>query len=260
MLKFLQSKKGFTLVEMLVVLALLGLGFYSLANLSVSTYRSFEASNDRYVKQETVKNIAEILQRRTRISSSNNACIIADETSVPNQDTDYSYLYAKYQEPDPKDKTLNGYYLYYLNKGAYKSNEGQANGAQCLNNGVPLYIHFTPVIPGDENQISCGVVAHLSAVEDEVFGEGDTKPTDDDFFYSLDVAYHFPNMISSNAPVVTPLTGANEETKEAMSSRDWYVLRLSIDTILSGDAATATASANSFCFILVSALISFNRF
>ena len=34
-----------------------------------------------------------------------------------------------------------------------------------------------------------------------------------------------------------------------MSSRDWYVLRLSIDSILSGDDSTATASANSFCFI-----------
>lgn len=250
MFKFLQSKKGFTIVELLMVVALLGLGLYAIGNLFISTYRSFEKSDERYVKQETVKNIAEILQRRTRVSTSNNACIIADVESVPEQDTDYSYLYAKYEEPDPNDKKLNGYYLYYQDKGDYKSKAGETEGATCLNEGVPLYIYFTPVIPGDENIISCGVIVHIIAVENDVFKDGKVVPDEDDYYYNLDVAYHFPNMVSNNAPVVTPLTGVtDEETKTAMSSRDWYVLRLSIDSILSGDDSTATASANSFCFI-----------
>lgn len=249
MLKFLQSKKGFTIVELLIVVALLGLGVYAFSNLFISTYRSFEKNEERYVKQETVKNIAEILQRRTRVSSSNNACIIADVSSVPEQDLDYSYLYAKYEEPDPDDKDLNGYYLYYQNKGDYKSKAGKDEGAQCLNEGVPLYIYFTPVISGDENIISSGVVVHIVAVEDYVFENGAVIPDEDDYYYNLEVAYHFPNMVANNTPVATPLSGADEKTKREISSRDWYVLRLSIDAILAGDESTATASANSFCFI-----------
>lgn len=251
MFKFLQSKKGFTIVELLIVISLLGLGFYTFNNLLVSTYRSFEKSQERYIKQETVKNIAEILQKRTRVSSSNNACIIADEVSVPEKDLDYSYLYAKYEEPDPNDYKYNGYYLYYQDKGDLKSETGKDGGAQCLNEGVPLYIHFTPVVSGDENIIASGVVVHLAAVENEVFKDGKParSPSTDDYYYNLDVAYHFSNMVSNNTPVSTPLTDATEAEKARVGQRDWYVLRLSIDTILSGDDATSTASANSFCFI-----------
>ncbi|HZK22454.1 MAG TPA: prepilin-type N-terminal cleavage/methylation domain-containing protein, partial [Oscillospiraceae bacterium] len=68
MFMWLKSKKGFTLVELMIVLALLGLGAAALFNLFTITYKSFNKSEERYIKQEEAKRVAELLQTRTNIA------------------------------------------------------------------------------------------------------------------------------------------------------------------------------------------------
>ena len=63
MLGFLtRSKKGFTMVELLIVTLLLGLGAFAVINVINVAYRSFDKSEERYIKQEAVKTVAELLR------------------------------------------------------------------------------------------------------------------------------------------------------------------------------------------------------
>ena len=61
MYKFFTSKKGFTIIELVVVLLLLSFGVLALANMFKVTYRAFSKSEERYIKQEAVKYCAEAL-------------------------------------------------------------------------------------------------------------------------------------------------------------------------------------------------------
>ena len=55
----LKNKKGFTLVELIVVLLLLSVGVFAMANMMRVTYRAFQKSEERSIKQEAVKVVAE---------------------------------------------------------------------------------------------------------------------------------------------------------------------------------------------------------
>ncbi len=98
MFKFLiKNKKGFTLVELVAVLLLLSLGFVALANMFKVTYRAFDKAEERYVKQEEVKLVAEMLrQGSTNVAASTYADIFDTTSIIPTKDsidTSYSYLY-----------------------------------------------------------------------------------------------------------------------------------------------------------------------
>ena len=59
----LKNKKGFTIVELVVVLLLLSFGVLALANMIRVTYRAFQKSEERSIKQEAVKVVADTLQK-----------------------------------------------------------------------------------------------------------------------------------------------------------------------------------------------------
>ena len=245
MFRFLcKNKKGFTLIELVVVLLLLSFGVLALANMFKVTYRAFQKAEERSVKQEAVKTVAELLR-----SGSNNVAAAAtadvfgmnptSNTSViPNGDAvdeAYSYLYAERHyicskceaEWDMKNnscptasctggsKEVDGYFLYILNKGVKRANARQLSD-------VPIYASMRVFedksyesAEAYENQ--CGVVITLAALEDDYDYASGRAPIADEIYYSLDVAYHFPNM-------VTKETGGtvNYLTKDTLSSAATY--------------------------------------
>ena len=60
---FLKNKRGFTIVELIIVLLLLSVGVFAMANMMKVTYRAFKKSEERSIKQEAVKIVADRLQR-----------------------------------------------------------------------------------------------------------------------------------------------------------------------------------------------------
>ena len=193
MFKFLQSKKGMTLIELLVVLALLSLGFVAMGNLVKVTYRAFNKAEERYIKQEMVKDVAYYLQKGTNITAAK-GCWVVEDTDITaiNGYEDYAFLYSKFEEyPDEPEKT--GYYLYMLDKDTLPED------ARCLNEDVPLCIWFEPIV--DEfNRSEAGVRIYLAAPESDFTytvnnGVPEANPESDYVYYQLDVAYHFPNMV-----------------------------------------------------------------
>ena len=79
----LKHKKGITLVELMIVVALLGFGAVALANLFQSAFRTFNKTEERYIKQEAVKSVAEYLQHSIRIGAATKAEIVFS-SSRPN--------------------------------------------------------------------------------------------------------------------------------------------------------------------------------
>ena len=123
MYKFFTSKKGFTVVELMIVL-LLSLGVLALANMFRVTYRAFNKSEERYLKQEAVKYCAGALGAgRTNVAAAevadiyNNADVVppgevsvttpsGEETTKTVKDKSYSYLFAKPHEDDEGNREL----------------------------------------------------------------------------------------------------------------------------------------------------------
>lgn len=219
MLGFLtRSKKGFTLVELLVVTLLLGLGAFAVINVINVAYRSFDKSEERYIKQEAVKTVAELLRTGSNnVAAAQTADIFDDVAVVPTgsvADESYSYLFF---EPHENEETgeIDGYYLYNLNKGKTRDSISPISD-------VPMYVKIRAYEAKSyegatvyENQ--CGVIITLAALEDDFDYASGEAPSDDDIYYSLDVAYHFPNMVTSDTGVTV-----NYVSKGTLSSANTY--------------------------------------
>ncbi len=266
----LKHKKGFTLVELMIVMALMGFGVVALANLFQSGIRTFNEQEERYIKQEAVKQVAEYLQRSTNISTATKAEIYADSSVVPTiagMDNSYAYIYVEPTDIDGDD-TYDGYFLYKLERGQAKSQ------AVCLNPSTPLYITFSAYrdydFAGDTSiKNQCGVKVNIGAVDNDFnygnVGEKPNKPADDYIFYSTTVSYHFANMVASSDTMRVNFTGGlNEERNrdyanvysdsgvvKTQKSVDvnGEVLRITMDSTISSDSAAAAVSVSSFCFI-----------
>ncbi len=294
MLGFLtKSKKGFTIVELMVVLLLLSLGAFALINIFQVANRSFDKSEERYVKQEAVKTTAELLRTGSaNVAGAQTADIFPSSDVVPAGETvdeGYSYLFIQPVRecnscgeiiPYP-DKTCSangcggtgdvaGYYLYNQNKGQKRS------AAQQISD-VPMYVNIEVYrdysyegAPEKENQ--CGVIITLAALEDdfeyEVNGELQV-PESDDIYYSLDVAYHFPNMVTNTSGVTVNfikssqrseanlynqsngqllMDGTDYKTVESVDENG-LVLRVYADSILSGDNTNTSIAVPKLCFV-----------
>lgn len=211
MFKLLTSKKGYTLVELMIVLVLLSLGSYALINLVGVAYRSFDKSEERYIKQEAVKEVAALLQTgSTSVAAAKTADIFDDPAVVPSgsqTDESFSYLFAT-ESINEETGEFEGYYLYVQNK-------GMPRGSAIKLSDTPIYVEIKPYfetktrVDANDNQYLeveqyNAVTITLSALEDDyerVDENGDgiiDRPTSDYMYYSIDVAYHFPNMATSN--------------------------------------------------------------
>ena len=276
----LKHKRGFTLVELLIVVALLGFGAVALANLFQSALRTFNKTEERYIKQEAVKAVAEYLQTATNIGAAIKAEIYPDVSVVPTGtkvDDSYAYIYVQKKDLLPKDEPdgiIDGYYLYKLERGETRDKE------VCLNEEVPLYITFNVYQDEDyagagviENQ--CGVKVNIAAVDNDfkykdeytTTVDGETKviteaeAISDYIFYDMDVSYHFPNMVANNDQFRVNYTSGIRDTATkyneggsangSIDSIDFngQVLRISSDSSISADDAAAAISVSSFCFI-----------
>ena len=99
----LKHKRGFTLVELMIVIALLGFGVVALANLFQSALRSFNKTEERYIKQEAVKSVAEYLQHTIKIGAATKVEIYPDSSVVPTvagSDSSYAYIYVEKSDMD----------------------------------------------------------------------------------------------------------------------------------------------------------------
>ncbi len=198
------SKKGFTIVELMIVVVLLSLGAYAMTNLFLVGYRAFEKSEERYRKQEAIKYVAELLNLGSEgVTAAMSADIFDTIDVVPKgstKDTSWSYLYL--EEAYDEDGNLNGYYLSHLKR-------GQTRNYALQLSDVPMYITIRPYqdpsITGGGIDYQCGIIVELSALEDDfeyVDDNGNANvPTSDDKYYTLEVAYHFPNMIQNDSGI-----------------------------------------------------------
>ncbi len=219
MLGFLtRSKKGFTMVELLIVTLLLGLGAFAVINVINVAYRSFDKSEERYIKQEAVKTVAELLRTGSNnVAAAQTADIFDDVSIVPTgtvKDESYSYLFFEPHE-DEETGEVDGYYLYNLNKGKTRDSIEPISD-------VPMYVEIRAYEAKSyegatvyENQ--CGVIITLAALEDDFDYASGELPTSDDIYYSLDVAYHFPNMVTNDTGITV-----NYVSKGTLSSANTY--------------------------------------
>jgi prepilin-type N-terminal cleavage/methylation domain-containing protein len=219
MLGFLtRSKKGFTMVELLIVTLLLGLGAFAVINVINVAYRSFDKSEERYIKQEAVKTVAELLRTGSNnVAAAQTADIFDDVSIVPTgtaKDESYSYLFFEPHE-DEETGEVDGYYLYNLNKGKTRDSIAPLSD-------VPMYVEIRAYEAKSyegatvyENQ--CGVIIKLAALEDDFDYASGELPTSDDIYYSLDVAYHFPNMVTNDTGITV-----NYVSKGTLSSANTY--------------------------------------
>ena len=239
MFKFLTSKKGFTLVELLITLVLLGLGAFAVISIVNVSSRSFSKTEERFEKQEIVKDIAEVFQNKSKIGGStscsifNSLCVLPEEG---NADDAYSYLFlvpvfknedgtydATYKYGDTlsatKMKAMAGYYLYRLDQGitfSYKEN-GELD-VPCMNYGFPLYFEFSPYKDNGQNMAAANIriCALDNNTEFTTTSDGLTiipsvPKSEDNIFYELTVRSHFPNMISNSSQLVV---NASSGTKD----------------------------------------------
>ncbi len=168
MFKFLTSKKGFTLVELMIVLVLLGLGVFAIANLVKVAYKSFDKSEERYVKQEAVKSVAELLRSGSNsVSAAQTADVFDTAEVVPTGeaiDDSYSYLFFEPHE-DEETGEIDGYFLYIQNK-----EQKRADAIQLSD--IPMYVsidaYIAPSYDGGDPENQCGVLITLAALEDRV--------------------------------------------------------------------------------------------
>lgn len=219
MLGFLtRSKKGFTMVELLIVTLLLGLGAFAVINVINVAYRSFDKSEERYIKQEAVKTVAELLRTGSNnVAAAQTADIFDDVSIVPTgtaKDESYSYLFFEPHE-DEETGEVDGYYLYNLNKGKTR------NSIEPISD-VPMYVEIRAYEAKSyegatvyENQ--CGVIITLAALEDDFDYSSGKEPKSDDIYYSLDVAYHFPNMVTNDTGITV-----NYVSKGTLSTANAY--------------------------------------
>jgi len=280
MLHFLQSKRGFTLVELVIVLLLLSLGAVALMNLVTAGWRTFQKSETRFAKQEAVKTAVELLQRGTKITAASSADIFNDLSIIPtpgseaDEDDPYSYLYTRY------DADKGGYFIF------FKNDEGIEQPLLDDSVSEPLHISIdairmspygegededSPLIFADDskNENQSGVVIHVRAIEDS-FDYGDDEdnpnsPTSDDVFYELNVGYHFPNMATSASKASVNFRGGKGEDNRSGANtyndegtidgsvlsvdRGGTVLRVYVDSIIKGDTSSAKSTVPTFCFI-----------
>lgn len=274
MYKFLTSKKGFTLVELMIVLVLLGLGVFAIANLVKVAYKSFDKSEERYLKQEAVKSVAEMLRSGSNsVAAAQTADVFDTAEIVPTAeavDDSYSYLFF---EPHTNDETgeVDGYFLYIQNK-----EQKRADAIQLSD--IPMYVsidaYIAPSYDGGNPENQCGVLITLAALEDTYSyedGDGDGQidpPKSDDIYYSLDVAYHFPNMVTSDTGVtVNYIKSGVRSTADLYDSNgnfqkegsaNKYVesvdvngvcLRVYCDSIITGDNTNTNVAIPKLCFI-----------
>ncbi len=210
----------------------MGFGAIALMNLFQVALKAFYAAEERYIKQEMVKNVSEYLQNSVTVISATMAEVYPDASVVPTAEsntTGYAYIYVEKQDRDGDGK-LDGYYLYILNPG-----EGKGS-VEPLNVDAPIYISIDVYEEVDErykdtdvitNQ--CGVKFRIAAV-DERFNymtdaeleeqlllpenEGKTASQleaeliEDNIFYDVNVSYHFPNMVDKSDEVRVNLTSA----------------------------------------------------
>ena len=275
MYKFLTSKKGFTLVELMIVLVLLGLGVFAIANLVKVAYKSFDKSEERYVKQEAVKSVAELLRSGSNsVSAAQTADVFATSEIVPTGesiDESYSYLFFEPHE-DEETGDIDGYFLYIQNK-----EQKRADAIQLSD--IPMYVsidaYIAPSYDGGEPENQCGVLITLAALEASYSyedGDGDGQidpPKSDDIYYSVDVAYHFPNMVTSDTGVtVNYIKSGIRSTadlydengnfqKEGSANRyvesvdvNGVCLRVYCDSIISGDNTNTNVAIPKLCFIV----------
>lgn len=288
MFKFLTSKKGFTLVELLIVLVLLGLGVFAVGNIVRVSYRAFDKSEERFVKQEAVKTAAELLRTGSNsVAAAMSADIFPNGDQIPESqggpyenatvvpagetvDESYSYLFT---EPSYDEETgeMNGYYLYIQNKGMKRQDA-------ILVSDVPMYVNIRaatgPSYSGGPDENQCGVHITLAALEDdfEYDADGNGKidnPKSDDIYYSLNVAYHFPNMVINESGIAvnyakknlrseanlynqsngnTLTSGADYVTVQSIDEGG-SVLRVYCDSILSGDNTNTSIAVPKLCFV-----------
>lgn len=278
-----KNRKGFTLVELLIVLILLSLGVLALANMFKVTYRAFGKAEERYIKQEAVKYVAETLRSgQTNVASAASADIFSTtEIICPTKpDETYSYLYFepgyvcaecesdwnvttnKCSDADCTGTTseIGGYFIKCLNKGVNPSE------ATPLSD-VPMHIEFKPIRdenPGETVESNqCGVLITISALEEDYDYSSGNPPISDDKYYSLTVAYHFPNMVLAENGVVVNFQGevrsqsnvynpdgTIKNTDVAVSvDEGGVILRVYSDSIISADDANTQITAPSLCFI-----------
>ena len=240
MFKLFRSSKGFTLVELMIVLIMLGFGAFALINLSQSAWRSFSKSEERYIKQEAVKYVAENLQKNGSIAAATRVELYTDTAVLTTDDgtgKSYNYLYV-----DPATGLLTA---------------KAANGDVAALTDVPMYVTFD-VIPyndgkKDDFTSSRAVICHISAVENEY--DGLSVPSSDDIFYTLDVSYHFANMIEMGSMYVNyRAVGANEREQIktgsiATQSEDAVVLKFISDVDFSVAEMLNEGNFNTYCFV-----------
>ncbi len=268
----LKHKKGFTLVELMLVVVLMGFGVVALGNLFQFAFRTFNKSEERYLKQEAVKNVAEYLQHSINIGVATKAETYPTASVVPTvagSDTSYAYIYVEKKDMD-SDGVLDGYYLYLLERGMKKDD------AVCLNAEIPLYINFSVYQDYDfygdtDRRNQCGVKVDIAAVDadfqyktaEEYAEEGITEEEAiaDYIFFNSVVSYHFPNMLDTTERMRVNYTGTDRDeaneydengaTGNVVESEDvnCKVLRITTDTTLSVDGVNQAISVSSFCFI-----------
>lgn len=203
MLKLLTSKKGYTLVELMIVLVLLSLGTYGLINIISVAYRSYDKSEERFIKQEAVKEVAALLQTgTTSVAAAKTADIFDDADVVPaglQTDESFSYLFATESYDD--EGVFEGYFLYVQNK-------NMPRGSAIKLSDTPIFVEIKPYfetktrLDANNNEVIYvqqynAVTITLSALEDDYDYASGNPPTSDEKYYSIDVAYHFPNMAVS---------------------------------------------------------------
>ena len=268
MFRFLQSKKGFTLVELMIVLVMLGFGAFAVINLSQSAWRSFHKSEERYLKQEAVKEVVNKLQgSATNVAAAEIAAVYDDLKYVEGDEYDpgYSYLYAKPDTFEVNGVATTAYRLFYRNANAeavpvlsanseyynapiyvifealrtqskqYKLND--ENQPEMDENGDPIMVDVTTVdaegnkVPVYEN--TCGVKVRVMAMENDT-----TEFISDNIFYELDVTYHFPNMATHgsgnkiNISAGSPMDGTVDN--------NGVVLKIHVDSIIKGNNSEVT--------------------
>ncbi len=252
------TKGGFTLVELMIVLVLLGLGFAALVNLFNITYKAFNKTEERYVKQEEVKRVAELLQNGTNISSSSSAEIYDNLSIMPPIGTKIkgaAYLYT-----DPNDGFL------YVR-------ESDTSEPRRLS-FAPLYIYFKVIekrekdgllFPDSDESIpwenQCGLSCSISAVENNVTSFA-YPLNSDDIYYTISVSYHFPNMLERESgrvnraadgsvlttPLINQSTGA-VTALTATSCSTGNVVKFVSEMALISDDTTTEISVATWCFV-----------
>lgn len=263
MFKILRSKKGFTIVELVSVLLLLSFGALALANLFTLAFRAFDKSMERYEKQEAAKMVAQYLQSggaglggATKVELYNNINVVPDENTV---ERGFNYLYI-----NPTDKLL------------YLRPSGSDKPTAITN--VPLYVSFevipyTEILKDKSEKLnygkSRGINCNIGVLEDDVV-IGDNAgaivpPEPDDVYYSLNVAYHFPNMVENDRLYVNrnlvsvdnyAVASANgynsipdSDYPAEDANKEACVIKYVTDLTVSGDQLMNDSNFQLYCFI-----------